>query len=80
MLGPTGARLVMLNPIAPILEGEARDFQRSPLLLPLVVTARRGEVTTWTPWYLAYSAAWALGGLLVSVLFHRAEFAFAEYV
>ena len=40
-----------------------------------------GIVHAWSPWYLAYSAAWAVaafvGGL---VLFHRAESKFAEYV
>ena len=35
----------------------------------------------WQPWYLAYSAAWAFGGLVVSTLrFHRSERHFAEAV
>ena len=35
----------------------------------------------WDPWYLAYSAIWAVGGLFLSaLLFHRSEFIFAEYV
>jgi hypothetical protein len=52
------------------------------LLEPYIVMNRHGvEVVTWAPWYLAYSGLWALGGLAVAaVLFHRAEFAFAEYV
>ena len=83
VLGPTGAKLVMLNPIAPILEGlRLAIFHGHSLLEPYIVLNRHGiEVVTWAPWYLAYSGLWALGGLAVAaVLFHRAEFAFAEYV
>jgi ABC-type polysaccharide/polyol phosphate export permease len=83
LIGPNGARLMMLNPIAPILEGlRLAIFHGHSLLEPFIVVSKRGiEVMTWTPWYLAYSAAWAFGGLAVAaVLFHRAEYAFAEYV
>ena len=83
VLGPRGAELVMLNPLAPILEGlRLAAFQGHSLLEPLTVIGRKGsEVVAWQPWYLAYSAAWSLGGLALSaLLFHRAEFAFAEYV
>lgn len=83
LLGPTGAKLVMLNPISPLLEGlRLSIFHGHSLLEPYIVAGRHGiEVMTWTPWYLAYSAVWALGGLAVAaVLFHRAEFMFAEYV
>ncbi|HKP29727.1 MAG TPA: ABC transporter permease [Gemmatimonadales bacterium] len=83
LLGPTGAKLVMLNPIAPILEGlRLTIFHSHSLLDTWAVTNRHGiEVVTWSPWYLAYSLAWAFGGLsIAAVLFHRAEFAFAEYV
>ena len=35
----------------------------------------------WQPWHLAYSAAWAIGGLAISaLLFHRSERRFAEAV
>ena len=35
----------------------------------------------WRPWYLAYTAMWAFGGLLISVIiFHRSERRFAELV
>lgn len=83
LLGPTGARLVMLNPISPLLEGlRLAIFHGHSLLEPFIVAGRHGTaVVTWEPWYLAYSAVWALGGLSVAaVLFHRAEFLFAEYV
>lgn len=83
MLGPTGARLVMLNPLAPLLEGIRLSVtQGHNLLVPLTELSKHGQmVVAWEPWYLAYSAVWALGGLAVSAaLFHRLEFVFAEYV
>lgn len=81
MLGPTGARLAMLNPLAPILEGlRLAVVQGHNLLQPLTATVRADVVTVWEPWYLAYSAVFAIGGLAVSALiFHRAEAAFPEY-
>jgi len=77
-LGPRGARLIMLNPLAPILEGlRLSVVDGHSLVEPLVTQA--GAIA-WEPWYLAYSAAWALGGLIASALmFHRLEHAFAEY-
>ncbi len=82
LLGPAGAKLVMLNPIAPLLEGlRLAVFHGHSLLEPYVVARNGVEVLTWAPWYLGYSAAWALGGLSVAaVIFHRAELLFAEYV
>lgn len=83
MLGNLGATIAMLNPVAPILEGlRLAVVQGHDLLEPLVVHGRDGAaVTAWQPWYLAYAAAWGIGGLLLgSVAFHRLEFAFAERV
>lgn len=83
MLGPKGSAIMMLNPLAPILEGlRLAAFRGHSLLLPLQETSAAGiSVTVWHPWYLGYAAIWAFGGLaLASVIFHRAEFAFAEYV
>jgi lipopolysaccharide transport system permease protein len=82
MFGPTGARLMMLNPLAPILEGlRLSVVYDHNLLSSLVETGRKGAVLVWTPWYLVSSAAWAIvmlmGGL---VFFHRSEAKFAEYV
>ena len=77
MFGPIGSRIMMLNPVAPILEGLRLSvvFHHN-LLLP---RNSQAGFLFWRPWYLAYVAAWAIGGLIVSVvLFHRAERRFAE--
>lgn len=82
MLGRTGARLVLLNPLAALLEG----FRLTVVLghnlwQPLLQTSAHGtQQLAWSPWWLAYSALWAVGGLLGSaLLFHRAETIFAEH-
>lgn len=82
MFGPVGAKVAMLNPLAPLLEGfRLCVVDGHNLLAPLVQTTAGGaEVLAWTPWYLAYSGGWAVLGLLGSaLLFHRSEFVFAEY-
>jgi ABC-type polysaccharide/polyol phosphate export permease len=73
------ARVAMLNPIAPIVEGLRLSIvQGHNLAEPLLSAA---GVLIWHPAYLAYSAALAVIGLVGGALaFHRAEFAFAEYV
>lgn len=81
--GPTGARLMMINPLAPILEGFRLSINHGHLLLQPIhsVTTAGASVLVWSPWYLLYSALWAVGGLYIaSVLFHRLEYVFAEYV
>ena len=83
MFGPNGARLLMLNPLSPLLEGLRLSLVAGhDLLQPLIVASAKGEaILAWSPWYLAYSAAWSVGALLGGmVLFHRLEFVFAEYV
>ncbi len=83
MVGPTAASIIMLNPVAPVLEGlRLCIVEHHNLLQPLVATSHKGiTFTVWHPWYLAYTAAWAIGGLLGSaLLFHRLEFVFAEYI
>lgn len=83
MFGPTGARIVMLNPLAPFLEGLRLTVAHGHNLLePLVVTSVKGEaILAWTPWDLAYGTTLALVGLVVSILiFRRAATRFAEYV
>jgi ABC-type polysaccharide/polyol phosphate export permease len=82
MFGRIGARVMMLNPLAPLLEGLRLSIvYNHSLLAPLIVAGRHGDVVAWSPWYLAYSAACAVitfvGAL---VIFHRAEKKFAEYV
>jgi hypothetical protein len=45
------------------------------------VAADGRAVLVWTPWYLAYGFVCSIGGLLASsLLFHRLEFVFAEYI
>jgi lipopolysaccharide transport system permease protein len=82
MFGPLGARAMMLNPLAPLLEGlRLSVVEGHNLLVPLVLATPKGDVIVWSPWYLAYGAAWAILGLIASVLvFHRTEGKFAEYV
>lgn len=83
MFGARGARLLMLNPLSPFLEGLRLSVVRGHnLLLPLAEVSGKGEtVLVWSPWYLAYSFAWGVGGLaLASLLFHKLEFIFAEHI
>jgi ABC-type polysaccharide/polyol phosphate export permease len=83
MFGAVGAKLMMLNPLAPILEGiRLALVEGHNLLRPLVIVPDSGaHILAWSPWYLLYSAAWAvLGFVASSLLFHRLEFLFAEYV
>jgi lipopolysaccharide transport system permease protein len=83
MFGALGAQLMMLNPLAPLLEGIRLSLVAGHnLISPLVVTTADGtEIVAWTPYYLLYSTVWAAGlptfGLMV---FRRFEFRFAEYV
>ena len=83
MFGPVGAPLMMLNPLAPLIEGfRLAIIDHHNLLATLVTTTPAGaSVLDWSPWYLAYSVVWAVGGLAGSLLlFHRLEFVFAEYI
>jgi ABC-type polysaccharide/polyol phosphate export permease len=82
MFGGTGAQLMMLNPLAPILEGlrlavvEGHDLSQS-----LVSTGTGAEILAWSPWYLVYVFTLAVAGTAAAaVLFHRLEFLFAEYI
>lgn len=77
--GPNGARWLMLNPLGPVFEGLRLTIVTGhDLALPLL--GDRGALV-WSPWFLAYSALWAIAGTAAAtVIFHRAEFKFAEYV
>ena len=79
MFGARVARVLMLNPLSPVLEGmRLAVVQGHNLLAPL---AAPNGAPVWEPWYLLYAAGWALLGLTFSaVVFHRSEFVFAEYV
>ena len=82
MFGPTGARLMMINPMAPLLEGIRLAVVHDHWLLqPLEVAGRTGTIVVWSPLYLAYSVACAVAATAVGlIVFHRAETKFAEYV
>jgi lipopolysaccharide transport system permease protein len=82
MLGEVGARAIMLNPIAPLVEGLRLSLiEGHNLLAPLSAPIASGIAVVWSPMYLVYSAACAVGGLMVSaMIFRRAEPAFPEYV
>jgi lipopolysaccharide transport system permease protein len=79
MFGKKGAPIIMMNPLSPILEGlRLSVIEHHNLLEPLL--APKGFVV-WHPWYLGYSAAWAVFGLLGALLlFHRSEKRFALFV
>ena len=83
MLGARAARLLMLNPLSPLLEGlrlclvQGHDLAR-PLWIP---DARGNPFEVWTPWYLVYATTLSCGAFLASCLwFRRLEHLFAEYV
>lgn len=83
MIGARGARVMQFNPLTSILEGlRLSVVQGHNLLEPLTAVTRQGvEVVAWSPWYLAYAAAWGVLGVLgAALLFHRSEPAFAENV
>lgn len=82
MFGALGGRLMMLNPLAPILEGlRLAVIEGHDLLQPLTTPVGDTAMTIWSPWYLLYVAVLAFGGTAAAaVLFHRLEFLFAEYV
>ena len=79
VFGPRWVGLQMANPLSPILEGLRLSITQGHNLLRPLMDANGAVI--WTPLYLYWSAAVAvivlLGGALV---FHRAQFRFAEYV
>lgn len=79
MMGHKLRRLIMLNPLSPLLEGlRLAIVEQHNLIAPL--TSSTG-VIIWSPLYLFYAAAWAIVGLGASaMIFHRSEFVFAEYI
>jgi lipopolysaccharide transport system permease protein len=79
MMGPRLARLIMLNPLSPLLEGlRLAVVQQHDLLVAIVAP---DGIVVWSPWYLMYAALWSVLGLAASaMIFHRSEFVFAEYI
>jgi len=82
MFGPVGARLMMLNPLAPILEGMRLSVvEHHNLLTPLVLVGDGTPVLAWTPWYLGYVVVSSLGSVVLGTwVFQRLESLFAEYI
>lgn len=77
--GPGGVKVMMLNPLGPVLEGLRLAVAHGHNLLTPLTGA--GGAVVWSPWFLVWSAGWALAGTtLAALVFHRAEAAFAEYV
>jgi ABC-type polysaccharide/polyol phosphate export permease len=78
-IGARAGRIMMLNPVAPLLEGlRLAVVNGHNLARPLVLSS--GAVA-WEPWHLAYSAAFATCGVVAAaLLYSRLELAFAEYV
>lgn len=80
--GPIGAYVVMLNPVAPLLEGiRLAAVEGHCLGSVLYATTEQGQqILVWHPLYLLYAAVWSIGGTLASWwIFHKAEFKYAEY-
>jgi ABC-type polysaccharide/polyol phosphate export permease len=83
MFGSTGAQLMMLNPLSPLLEGIRLSLvDGHNLLVALSSVSTDGQIIlVWSPWYLAYGVFWAIIGFLgSSLLFRRLAFLFAEYI
>lgn len=82
MLGVAGARLMILNPLTPILEGlRLCVIEGHNLALPLVTSHKGSALVMWQPLELIYTAVWAFGGLIGgAVIFRRLQPLFAEFV
>lgn len=82
MLGQRWGPLLMLNPIAPLLEGFRVAVMRGHnLLYPLQIVEKGKLVELWIPGSLLWSTACALVGvLLATATFRRLQYLFAEYI
>jgi len=83
LFGPHGSFIMMLNPLAPILEAfRLAIVEQHNLLLPVVAESHDGvQFATWHIGFLVYSAVISVGGFLWAWrYFHKMEFLFAEYV
>ena len=77
--GPRGAWLLLGNPLGAVLEGiRLVVIEGHNLLHPLTSSA---GVILWNPWLLVWAGACAVFGTIAAVvIFHRAEFKFAEFI
>lgn len=83
MLGERYAVLVMINPLAPVLEGlRLAVVEGHNLLAPLRVMNEAGRLQDlWSPWWLAWSGGVMAVGMVFSVvMFRRLQYLFAEWV
>lgn len=82
MLGEKAGRLIMLNPLAPILEGlRLSVVEGHNLLAPLGTLPAGATGDLWSPWYLLWSGGVSVLGLILVVsMFRRLSFLFAEFV
>lgn len=82
MLGERLAPLVMLNPLAPILEGlRLVVVQGHNLLEPLRVVEAGRLVEYWSPWWLLWTFGFGAVGLVLTItMFRRLQYLFAEWV
>lgn len=82
MLGTRGAHLAMLNPMTGILEGLRIVIVEGQGLSQPITTLKHGAVTpVWEPWELAYSATFAIGGVLAATaMFRKLQPLFAEFI
>jgi len=81
--GPTGCRMMMLNPLAPLLEGiRLATVEHHNLLYSLMVKSPAGlQVLAWHPLYLLYAGSWVLlGSVGAWLLFRKLQFVYAEYI
>ncbi len=81
--GPWGCQLMMLNPLAPLLEGfRLAVVEHHNLLHSLLITSPgKLQILAWHPGYLLYAAGWAvLGSGGAWMLFHKLQFLYAEYI
>jgi ABC-type polysaccharide/polyol phosphate export permease len=79
-LGARLAPLQMLNPLAPLLEALRLSIVEDHDLLHRLVDPATG-LLVWSPLYLLYSTSFALLALIASTLvFHRSQYRFAEYL
>jgi lipopolysaccharide transport system permease protein len=82
MLGTRGAHLAMLNPMTGILEGLRISIVTGQSLLhPITRLVHGVETPVWEPWELAYSAFWAIIGMIgATTMFRRLQPLFAEFI
>ena len=82
MLGARGAHLAMLNPLTGILEGLRISIVTGEgLMHPITRMVHGIETPVWEPWELAYSAFWAIAGMIgATAMFRRLQPLFAEFI